>query len=172
MQGNSDAPSWVTLTEGERLVWSGHPSLRSVGGTFVVGLVLITAGIVVGIFFEEIIRLLSLVPIGLGLFIAGATYVNYRSVQYVLTTEEVYKKTGLISRNVVNIRLDRIQNTSYAQSLPERFLGYGHIQIDTAGTGGSDITFASTPKPEYVNGLITEHLDNVRPQPDDHRQSA
>lgn len=172
MQDNSDVPSWVTLTEGERLVWNGHPSLRSVGGTFIIGFIFIAAGVSVGILFEGIIRLLSLVPIGLGLFIAGVTYINYRSVQYVLTTEEVYKKTGLISRNVVNIRLDRIQNTSYAQSLPERFLGYGHIQVDTAGTGGSDITLTSVPSPEYVNGLITEHLDNVRPQPDDQRQSA
>ncbi|UPM42251.1 PH domain-containing protein [Halocatena salina] len=172
MQGNSDAPSWVTLTEGEQLVWSGHPSLRSVGGTFVVGLILIAVGIGVGILFEGVIQLLSLVPIGLGLFTAGVTYVNYRSVQYVLTAEEVYKKTGIISRNVVNIRLDRIQNTSYTQSLPERFLGYGHIQIDTAGTGGSDLVLTNVPNPEYVNGLITEYLDNVRPQPDDQRQTA
>ncbi|RRJ31001.1 PH domain-containing protein [Halocatena pleomorpha] len=172
MQGNSDTPSWVTLTEGEQLVWNGHPSLRSVGGTFVVGLILIAVGIGIGALFEDVIRLLSLVPIGLGLFIAGVTYVNYRSVQYVLTAEEVYKKSGIISRNVVNIRLDRIQNTSYTQSLPERFLGYGHIQIDTAGTGGSDLILEDVPNPEHVNGLITEYLDKVRPQPDEQPQSA
>lgn len=172
MQGNSDAPSWVTLTEGEQLVWSGHPSLRSVGGTFVIGLIVLAVGIGVGILSEGIIQILSLVPIGLGLFIVGVTYINYRSVQYILTAEEVYKKTGIISRSVVNIRLDRIQNTSYTQSFPERFLGYGHIQIDTAGTGGSDLTLADVPNPERVNGLITEHLDNVRPQPDDQRQSV
>lgn len=172
MQEKTDAPSWVTLTEGEELVWSGHPSLLSVGGSFVVGLIFIVIGIGVAIFFEGVIRLLSLIPIGLGLFMIVVTYINYLSVQYVLTSEEVYKKTGILSRNVVNIRLDRIQNTSYSQSLPERFMTYGSIQIDTAGTGGTDIRLADVPNPEHVNGLITEHLDNVRPQPSEQHQSA
>lgn len=172
MQEKTDAPSWVTLTDGEQVVWSGHPSLLSVGGSVVVGIIFIAIGISAGIFFEGVLRLLSLLPIGLGLFMIVVTYINHRSVQYVLTSEEVYKKTGILSRNVVNLRLDRIQNTSYSQSLPERFLTYGSIQIDTAGTGGTDIRLANVPNPEHVNGLITKYLDNVRPKPDEQRQSA
>ncbi|WP_330630951.1 PH domain-containing protein [Halocatena halophila] len=172
MQENSDAPSWVTLTEGEILVWSGHPSLLSAGGSFLVGFILVVTGIGVGIFNDGLARLLALVFVGIGILMVGATYVNYRSTQYVLTSEEVYKKSGLISRNVTNIRLDRIQNTSYSQSLPERFMTFGSVHIDTAGTGGTDIVLTDVPNPERVNGLITEQLDNVRPNPPEQQEPS
>lgn len=171
MPEHTDVPTWVTLTAEEQLVWSDHPSLRSVWGSIVVGLIVIGLGIG-GLFLGGIVQLIAIAPIGIGLLMIGVTYFGNRSIQYVLTSEEVYKKTGIFSRNVVNIRLDRIQNTSYTQSLPERLLGFGSIQIDTAGTGGTDISLTDVPNPEHVNGLITEQLDALSTQPEGQTQNA
>lgn len=172
MPGNVDVPSWVTLTADEQLIWSDHPSLRSAWGTVITGLIVIGLGLGGIILSSDVLRIISIAPVGIGFVMIAITYFRHQSIQYVLTSEEVYKKTGILSRNVINIRLDRIQNTSYSQSLPERFLSYGSIRVDTAGTGGTDLTLVNVPNPEHVNGLITEQLDSVSAQPEEQAQNA
>lgn len=163
MPKRTDVPSWVTLTANEQLMWSAHPSLWSVWGSIVVGLIVVGLGICGVILLDGILRLVSIAPIVVGLLMIGITYLGNRSIQYVLTNEEIYKKSGIFSRNVKNIRLDRIQNTSYTQSLPERLMSFGSIRIDTAGTGGTDLILTDVSNPEHVNGVITEQLD-VHPE--------
>ncbi|HKJ60124.1 MAG TPA: PH domain-containing protein, partial [Halobacteriales archaeon] len=55
-----------------------------------------------------------------GLVVAAYACVAYRTVYYVITTAKVYKKTGLLSTEVQTVRLDRIQNASFSQSLLQR----------------------------------------------------
>lgn len=71
----------------------------------------------------------------------------------------------------MNIRIERVQNTSYRQSFPPLLLGVGSIQINTAGTSGTDLILTDVLNPEHVNGLITEQLDAVRPQPEENAQN-
>jgi uncharacterized membrane protein YdbT with pleckstrin-like domain len=165
MDENTDAPSWVTLTSDEQLVWNGHPSVWSSGRWIVAGLILIGVGIGGFVFLSELLQRLSLIPIVVGFLIIVVPILLKRlKTQYVITSEEVYKKEGLFSRDVTNLRLDRIQNTSYTQSFLERLLTYGTIDIEMAGDAESDLVFHDVPDPEHVIGLITERLDAVSPQ--------
>lgn len=158
---NAEVPDWVELTADEEVVWTSHPSPYVLAGSAVFAVVLVVAGSAV----------LMLVPFplawaGLALVLAGvllvvAGYVRLRSVQYVLTTEEVYKKTGVLSRQVTNLRLDRIQNTGFEQTALQRLLSYGDVRVETAGTGGTDIVLRAVPDPQRVNGILTERLDQV-----------
>lgn len=155
-------PEWVTLGEGEEIVWSGSPSLIVIAGSLVGGLLLIMVGIVLYGFvlpqdFE--FRWVAWLLLPLGMLVAGAAYVRHRSTRYVVTTNEVYRKTGLLSRQVTSLRLDRIQNTSFEQSFLERLLSFGDVHVDTAGTGGTEITFEAVANPQEVSGLLTEQLD-------------
>lgn len=86
-------------------------------------------------------------------------------IQYVLTTEEVYQKTGLFSRSVVNLPINHIQNIVYTQSFLERLLSYGTIQIDTAGEDGPEIILENVKDPKDVDALLTEQLDALNAQP-------
>lgn len=167
MSKNTSVPTWVTLTPEERVIWKGHPSLWLVGWLIIVSLGIIAIGIGVYVFFEGILRFLSVIPIAIGVLIMGRAYLSHKSVYYVLTTQEVYKKSGLFSRSVMNIRLDRIQNTSFTQSFLERFMKYGTIEIDTAGTGGTELILYAVSNPKHVNGLITEQLDDFKAEPPD-----
>jgi uncharacterized membrane protein YdbT with pleckstrin-like domain len=155
-------PEWVTLGESEEIVWSGSPSLIVIAGSLVGGLLLMTAGVVLYGFvlpsdFE--FRWVAWLLLPLGMLVAGAAYVRHRSTRYVVTTNEVYRKTGLLSRRVTSLRLDRIQNTSFEQSFLERLLSFGDVHVDTAGSGGTEITFESVANPQEVSGLLTEQLD-------------
>lgn len=165
MATNISVPSWVRLTEGEQIVWSGRRCLWAFTLQLVIGSLVVVSGLIGLIFTGTYLQLLSLGLIVVGSLLYLSTAINYLSVRYVLTNEEIYKKTGLLSRHVINLRLDRIQNTSYDQSFPERVLSYGTIRIHTAGTGGTELVLLDVKYPETVNGHLTEQLDELSPQP-------
>lgn len=156
----NDVPDWVTLTESETVLWDGHPSLRLITPAVVAGLLLVLGGVALAVVLtEQTLRWLSLVGVPLGVAVIAWSYISVVSTRYVLTSEEVYQKTGLLNRNVAQIRLDRVQNTTCSQSFTERLLSYGDITIYTAGSDTMDITLTDVPNPQQVNRKLTEALD-------------
>ena len=154
-------PEWMTLSEDEQIVWLGSPSLLLATGSLFRGLLVVVAGIALyGILLFANVEFpwvaLLLIPAGLLLMVYA--YVRHRSTRYAITTNEVYRKEGLLSRQVTSLRVDRIQNTSYKQSFLERLLSYGDVHIDTAGTGGTEIIFEGVSNPQEVSGLLTEQF--------------
>jgi uncharacterized membrane protein YdbT with pleckstrin-like domain len=164
---SGEPPEWVTLTDGEKIVWRGHPSLINESGSILLGAVLAAVGVAVAVGVAPVERLpvsLGLVGGGmalLGLLSVAAAYLRTRVTTYVLTTEEAYEKHGLLSRTVTNVRLDRVQNTGFTQSFGERLVGVGSVHMDTAGTGGTEFVLSSIREPDRVNGLVTEQLDRL-----------
>ena len=156
-----DAPEWIHLTDDEQLLWTGHPSLRPVAPFLVFGVLLILAGIALTTVAPPDLWFVPLVSVPVGLAIVARWYLARWAIKYAITSEEVYKKTGIISRDVTQLRLDRVQNTNFSQSLAERLLSYGDIRIDTAGTGATELVFEDIHRPEEVNGILTRQLDEV-----------
>ena len=156
----NDVADWVTLTEGEEVLWQGHPSLRLITPSVVVGLVLALGGVVLTVVLTEpTVRWLPLLGVPLGIAVVAWAYVSLVSTRYVLTSEEVYRKSGILNQSVAQIRLDRVQNTTFSQSPTERLFSYGDITIYTAGSDTMDITLENVPSPQEVNQRLTEALD-------------
>lgn len=99
---------------------------------------------------------LILLPVGL--FVCAWAYLGRWSTRYVFTTKAVYEKTGLFSRTVTRVSLDRVQNTAIDQSPLERLLSYGNLAVYTAGSGGVDLRLWAVPDPGGVNALVTAQL--------------
>lgn len=163
MPSNAAAPEWVTLTAGEEVRWDGHPSLRLVVPSIVLGFALIAAGAALAVVLdlEGVPQWLPLVLVPVGLLVVGWAYLVNRSTRYVITSEEVYRKRGLLGRDVAQIRLDRVQNTAVSQSFGQRLLSYGDVAIYTAGTDTMNIVLDDVPDPRRVNRILTEQLDAV-----------
>lgn len=169
----ANTPDWVTLTDGEEVVWQGRPTLYHFMGRTVFGIVLIGSGILFWLVIEDIIEtgvaIPSAVPGGLigaalvliGITTSGKRLLEWWSIRYLLTSKEVYRKSGVISRSVTNLNLNQIQNTTFTQSITGRILSHGHVHIETAGSRGTEITFSNVPDPEEVVGHITEELDEL-----------
>lgn len=164
-------PDWVTLTDGEEVVWSSPPALFPYLTTMAMPLLLLVAGLVVFVVpVESVLPVDATVP---GIVRLGATGVlavagllgvtvevlRWRSRRFLVTTEEVYHKQGLISRDVTNVRLEQIQNTTYTQSVLGRLLSYGDVRITTAGTDRSEVVFRKVADPGSVVAEITRQLD-------------
>ncbi|WP_306061207.1 PH domain-containing protein [Natronococcus wangiae] len=176
---NVEDASWLHLTEDEHVRWSERPSRFTIVFALAVGLVFALVGIVGTAILMSVLNgwdlptwvgYLPLVFTILGVVIAGMTYLRWLRLLYVITDEEIYVKYGLISRDVTQVRLDRVQNTAYDQSILERVLSFGDVRIYTAGTSTEDITFRDVPNPERVTSTLTQllseqHSGNDRENP-------
>jgi membrane protein YdbS with pleckstrin-like domain len=138
-EGDAEIPEWLSLDEDEHVEWLGKPVLLSVVSTVAVGVVLIP-------FF------------GVGFLVLLAAPFSYLSIEntdYVVTNKSLYVKKGVLSTNIENVGLDKIQNTEYNQSFFGKQLGYGDIDISTAGSSGAEITFQAIEGARDVRERIT-----------------
>lgn len=145
MADPQEPPAWLTLEAEEELRWQAQPHKSSLIPALVVGLPL------------------SLVLIGIP--IIAAAYFNRENTEYVLTTEALYKKTGILSRDVQRIDFGKVQNTSYSQGVVGSRYGYGNVDISTAGGSGVEMQFRSVPEPralqERINSRIAARRDDA-----------
>lgn len=164
----TEQPAWVTLTPEEGIVWQGRPTLWVVAKQLIVGSIVIGVGIAGVIMLQGPLLVLPIALVLIGAAYMGIVSYKHRQIHYLLTDSELYKKSGLFSQSVISLRLDRIQNTSFNQSFRQRLLTYGTIEIETAGTEGTDLVLEAANDPEHVMGRITERLDMLRStHPDD-----
>ncbi|MFC6719518.1 PH domain-containing protein [Natrialbaceae archaeon GCM10025810] len=154
-------PEWLHLSDDEEIVWESRPHPIEMGPGAAGGVALALLGVaLVGWSAFGGSGWWSLVGFGalaVGAALAGIRYASWVSTRYVLTTTELYKKRGVVSRDVTQFRLDRIQNTSLEQGVLGRLLGYGTLTVYTAGSSGPDLTLERVPHPgEASNELSTQ----------------
>jgi uncharacterized membrane protein YdbT with pleckstrin-like domain len=142
---DAETADWLTLDEDEAIVWSGKPHESSLIPALVVGL--------------------PLSVILVGLFIIAGSYLQRENTQYVVTTDGLYKKTGVLSRDVQRIDFGKVQNTSYSQGFIGSRFGYGNVDISTAGGSGIEMQFQSVPEPRAVQELINKRVKGSRGEP-------
>jgi uncharacterized membrane protein YdbT with pleckstrin-like domain len=80
--------------------------------------------------------------------------VKRMATRYVITTERLNIRRGLLSRHVQQTSIDRIQNVNTEQSFVDRLLHVGKVDFDTAGTDDSDFTFVAVADPAAVVAAV------------------
>jgi len=165
MRGVEDA-DWLHLTDDEEVRWAGRPSRYTIAIQLAVAATAaaVGAGLILFVWEPTLLVTIAATVVGAVLLLAGLgygayVYLKWRRLLYVITTEEVYVKEGLISRDVVQIRLDRIQNTTYEQSILQRLLSIGHVELYTAGSGTQDLEMRHVPNPERITSTLTSLLE-------------
>src|SRR5919204_4015409 len=110
------------LAPGERVMFEGHPSWRSIIGFYVKGLFVVLivcfgVAIVTGIIGDETDSgLVALVAV-IGVAVVVLTgFIKRITVHYTITTRRLHIKRGIIAREIQETRLERVQNVNYNQS--------------------------------------------------------
>ncbi|WP_436346126.1 PH domain-containing protein [Natronorubrum sp. FCH18a] len=159
----STTPDWFHISDDDDVVWESRPHPITMGAGLPVGVVLALLGLVLtgwtasgGAGFLTILGVLLLIG---GIALAGARYLVWTNTRYVITTSELYKKHGVISRDVTQFRLDRVQNISLSQDITGRALGYGDLTVYTAGSGDPELVFERVPEPERASSLLSDQLE-------------
>jgi uncharacterized membrane protein YdbT with pleckstrin-like domain len=86
---------------------------------------------------------------------------EWRTTHFVLTTDRLIVRSGVLSKQSREIPLERINDLSYHQTLFERLVSAGDLVIESAGERGQD-TFSRIPHPERVEQLIYAEIESNR----------
>ncbi|MDJ0663852.1 MAG: PH domain-containing protein [Acidimicrobiia bacterium] len=79
--------------------------------------------------------------------------INWWFTYYVLTTERLITRTGMIARSGIELPLQNINNVLFNQSIIERVLKSGDLLIESAGESGQS-EFTNIPNPERFQSLL------------------
>jgi uncharacterized membrane protein YdbT with pleckstrin-like domain len=145
----------LNLDAGERVIFEGHPSWRAILGFYLRGILISAAlGAVVAIATEiggdvnkSMVFVVVLVAIGITLLTG---FIKRVTTTYTITDRRLNIKRGIISREVQQTRLERVQNVNYNQTLFQRIVQVGDVDFDTAGSGDYDFSFDGVADPEVV----------------------
>jgi uncharacterized membrane protein YdbT with pleckstrin-like domain len=90
-----------------------------------------------------------------------AVWVGWNSRSFTVTDRRVILDTGVVSRASKVIALDRVQDISTNQSLLGRMLGYGRIEIDSAGASGAEV-LSALPQPQRFRDEVFSRAEKLR----------
>ncbi|ELY45271.1 PH domain-containing protein [Natronorubrum sulfidifaciens] len=156
-------PDWFHISDDEDVVWESRPHPITMGLGLPVGVGLALVGLVLTGWTATdgagLLTAVGLLVAVVGLGLAVARYLVWTNTRYVITSSELYKKHGVISRDVTQFRLDRVQNTSLSQSAVGRALGYGDLTVYTAGSGDPELVFERVANPERASQLLSDQLE-------------
>ena len=142
--------SGLNLSPGEQVIFRGHPSWRAILGFYLKGILLaaIVAAVakLVGASSTDVF-LIVLAIIALTVLIG---FVKRVTTTYTITNRRLNIKRGLISREVQETRLERVQNVNFNQSLYQRVMQIGDVDFDTAGSSDYAFVFIGVANPESV----------------------
>jgi uncharacterized membrane protein YdbT with pleckstrin-like domain len=88
--------------------------------------------------------------------LAGLT--RRQATTYTITSERLTIRLGLLSCELHETRLERVQNVTLRQSLGERMLGIGTVDFDTAGSAGFDFAFRGVAGPQHIVRTVDRAL--------------
>jgi uncharacterized membrane protein YdbT with pleckstrin-like domain len=143
----------MDLHPGEEVLYDGHPSWRSTLGFYILGFLgAVAAGVLAGVLVDTGVGVIVVVAALLVVLAAGL--VRRVGTHYIVTTQRLRIRRGILSRHVQQTQLERVQNVNTRQSLLERILRVGTVDFDTAGTEDSDFTFHGIASPDAVVAAV------------------
>ena len=151
------------LNENEELVLDLRPHwwfMAEPTGALV-GAVLLGIAVIANVDSGGIGTVLRLVIAALILFCLGwfgIRYAKWTTTNFVVTSERVVFRVGVLSKQGIEIPLERINTVFFHQGIFERMLGAGDLGIESAGERGSE-TFKDVRKPSAVQNEIYRQME-------------
>jgi uncharacterized membrane protein YdbT with pleckstrin-like domain len=151
----------MDLEPGEKTIFEGHPSWRSILGFYIKGLLLvilagaIAAGITAAgdgveagwVAVAAVVALVIVLVVG---------WLKRLATTYTITTNRLIIRRGILSRAEQHSRVDRIQNVTTNQSVLERLLRVGTVEFDTAAGEDDELRFKGVGAPHDVVEAVRE----------------
>ena len=149
------------LNEGEDVVLDLHPHWEF----FIKSGALLLASVVLGLWIMAgwgdapgAVEALAgvLVLVALGWF--GLTYARWVTTNFVVTTDRLIYRHGVLSKHGIEIPLERVNTVFFSQSILERMLGSGDLVIESAGEMGRQ-SFSNVRKPSAVQNEVYRQME-------------
>jgi len=143
----------MDLHPGEQIVFEGHPARRSTLSFYLpFGLAAIVVAVIVALVASVLVGVIVGVALLALVWLVG--HVKRVATDYVVTTQRLYIRRGILSKREQQTRITRVQNVNTEQTLLERLLRVGTIDFDTAGTDDSEFRFTGISAPSAVVAAV------------------
>ena len=165
----------MELHPGEKIVFEGHPSWRSIISFYVKGLLIAAvaggiAALVTAIGDSISWPVVLLVAVVIFVVVVVIGFVRRITTTYTITNQRLQIRTGILTKSVQQTKLERVQNVNTHQTFVDRLLRVGLVDFDTAGTDDSDFTFHGVNNPVGVVAAVDkaqrEAAEAAPPAPD------
>lgn len=147
----------LNLGPGEQVVFEGHPSWRAILGFYIKGILLVGVIVAAIALLSEAFgdgvstAIIVLVLLAGSALVVLVGFLRRVATRYTITTRRLHIKHGLISRDVQETKIERVQDVNYTQSFYQRIMQIGDVDFDTAAHDpDGDFIFAGVAQPEQV----------------------
>jgi uncharacterized membrane protein YdbT with pleckstrin-like domain len=153
------------LNPGEEIAFDLHPHWWYFAGVAAFGIIVLAAAAAAPQLFHGRARTLALwvvvVLIAVWLVWFATRLLTWRTTHFVLTTDRLIFRSGVLSRTGREIPLERVNDLSFHQGFFERIVGAGDLMIESAGEAGQDV-FSRIPHPDRAQQDIYTQIENNR----------
>ena len=87
-------------------------------------------------------------------------YLKWISTNFVITSQRLIFRQGIIAKSGIEIPLDRVNNVNFSQGIIERMLGAGDLLIESGGEDGQQ-RFTDIRHPDEVQNLIHAQVEHA-----------
>ena len=146
----------LNLSPGERIIFEGHPSWRSILGYYLKGVAIAAAAGAVTALITRVTGddvnsgLVFLVVLAIIALTVLAGFIKRVATTYTITDRRLNIKRGIVSREIQETRLERVQNVNYRQSVFQRMMQIGDVDFDTAASDDYNFVFTGVAEPADV----------------------
>lgn len=88
----------------------------------------------------------------------GVTYARWATTNFVITSDRLIYRHGVLSKRGIEIPLERVNTVFFSQTILERVLGSGDLVIESAGEQGRQ-SFSNVRKPSAVQNEIYKQME-------------
>jgi membrane protein YdbS with pleckstrin-like domain len=163
------AYSELILRDDEQLILDLHPhwwyfakAMAATVITVFVALVVLVTNLGGDNGFGDALKIIAAVLVIGSLIWLGERYVHWVSTYFILTTDRIIFREGIVAKHGMEIPLQRINTIFFSQRIFERILGLGDLKIESASKTGAEV-FEDIRSPDKVQHEIyaqMEALDN------------
>jgi uncharacterized membrane protein YdbT with pleckstrin-like domain len=148
------------LNENEELVLDLHPHWVYFIKSGLVFVAVVALGIWILTWDDppDFLGISSAALIVIALVWVGWTYLTWVTTNFVITTDRLIYRHGVISKHGVEIPLERVNTVFFSQGILERIVGSGDLVIESAGELGRQ-DFKNVRKPSAVQNEIHKQME-------------
>lgn len=165
------------LSEGESIVIHKHSHWKMLLLPYIILIVTIAAGVWLALLAQDatppwdLIWLIAIGAVGLILIVwlFFVPFVRWRTTHFVVTTDRVMVREGVINRTGIDIPMSRISTVRFEHGLIDRIFGCGTLIIESSAQ--EPLEFDDIPQVERVHSHIYREI-NDNPYDDFQRPGA
>ena len=114
------------------------------------------------LYFWATVCVLGVVTIPIAIILLLVAWVRVSSTKYRITTQRLFKRTGLIARNEEEIELFRIRDVKLNQGIIQRLFGIGNVVVVSSDATSPLLLIKGVSEPENVKETLRSAYMNAR----------